>query len=513
MSDLVDEATVRKFCALLHERAAAALTGVEDPTAVIQLCRMLPDEARMLSQGFHVGDAAHMAEAAIDYASAGFNVYVEGRTVRPGDHRRGTAAETRGVFALVVERDGDTGKAGRPLPGEPSAVVETSPGNSHEWLFLKHALTGAEGKRVGDALRAATGADSGTGVVTQPFRLPGTPNHPNAKKRARGRVTVPTRIERITDKVWAHTELLAKFPPAPSAPPAQPPAARPGKRKKTSTRVATKVARKATPKMDRSAQFQSAVAAAVSSGMTPDELEAQLREHPEGCASKYLEGTDRLRAEIDRSWAKVEAHAKPAPSAPPVMPDPDADGVALLDQVHAFLGRFVAYPSEETHIAHALWVVHTHLMDCWETTPRIAFLSPEPESGKTRALEISALLVDAARDGHQRLARLHLPQGRRRRPDDPVRRGRHRVRPKDREQHQRGGGARPAERRPPARRRGGPLHRPRPDRRDRGAAGLQRGGARRHRQSARHHPVAVDPGADAAPVAQRARAAVPAASA
>ena len=390
MSDLIDEATIRTFCTLLHERAAAALTGVDDPAAVIQLCRMLPDEARMLSQGFHVGDAVHMAEAAIDYASAGFNVYVDGRTVRPGDRRRGTAAETRGVFALVVERDGDTGKAGRPLPGEPSAVVETSPGNSHEWLFLKHALTAAEGKRVGDALRVATGADSGTGVITQPFRLPGTPNHPSAKKRARGRVLVPTRIERVTDKVWTHTELLAKFPPAP---PAQPAAAKPGKRKKASTRVVTKVARKATPKMDRSAQFQSVVAAAVSSGMTPDELEAQLREHPEGCASKYLEGTDRLRAEIDRSWAKAEAHAKPAPTPPPVTPDPDADGAALLGEVHAFLGRFIAYPSVDTHIAHALWVVHTHLMDCWETTPRIAFLSPEPESGKTRALEISALLV------------------------------------------------------------------------------------------------------------------------
>src|SRR5262249_388910 len=29
----------------------------------------------------------------------------------------------------------------------------------------------------------------------------------------------------------------------------------------------------------------------------------------------------------------------------------------------------------------------------WETTPRLAFLSPEPGSGKTRALEISELLV------------------------------------------------------------------------------------------------------------------------
>ena len=32
-------------------------------------------------------------------------------------------------------------------------------------------------------------------------------------------------------------------------------------------------------------------------------------------------------------------------------------------------------------------------MDCWESTPRIAFLSPEPQSGKTRALEVTEPLV------------------------------------------------------------------------------------------------------------------------
>ena len=37
--------------------------------------------------------------------------------------------------------------------------------------------------------------------------------------------------------------------------------------------------------------------------------------------------------------------------------------------------------------------MHAHLMDAWELTPRIAFLSPEPGSGKTRALEVSELLV------------------------------------------------------------------------------------------------------------------------
>ena len=66
---------------------------------------------------------------------------------------------------------------------------------------------------------------------------------------------------------------------------------------------------------------------------------------------------------------------------------------ALLDDVHAFLGRFVAYPSPHAHVAHTLWIAHAHLMDAWESTPRIAFLSPEPGSGKTRALEATELLV------------------------------------------------------------------------------------------------------------------------
>ena len=68
-------------------------------------------------------------------------------------------------------------------------------------------------------------------------------------------------------------------------------------------------------------------------------------------------------------------------------------GAALLDEIHRFLGAFVAYPSGHAHVAHVLWIAHAHLMDAWESTPRLAFLSPEPGSGKTRALEITELLV------------------------------------------------------------------------------------------------------------------------
>jgi hypothetical protein len=68
-------------------------------------------------------------------------------------------------------------------------------------------------------------------------------------------------------------------------------------------------------------------------------------------------------------------------------------GDSVLKRVYEFLGRFVSYPSEHAHVAHTLWCAHAHMMESWESTPRLAFLSAEPASGKTRALEITELLV------------------------------------------------------------------------------------------------------------------------
>jgi hypothetical protein len=68
-------------------------------------------------------------------------------------------------------------------------------------------------------------------------------------------------------------------------------------------------------------------------------------------------------------------------------------GERAINGVYDFLGRFVSYPSVHAHVAHALWIAHCHLMDIWDSTPRLAFLSAEPASGKTRALEITELLV------------------------------------------------------------------------------------------------------------------------
>ncbi|MFJ3529270.1 MULTISPECIES: DUF3631 domain-containing protein [unclassified Streptomyces] len=69
------------------------------------------------------------------------------------------------------------------------------------------------------------------------------------------------------------------------------------------------------------------------------------------------------------------------------------DGAALLDDVEAFHRRFNVFPQEAAYVAVTLWDAHAHLLDCFDSTPRLAFLSPEPGSGKSRALEIVETLV------------------------------------------------------------------------------------------------------------------------
>src|SRR5262249_38357802 len=63
-----------------------------------------------------------------------------------------------------------------------------------------------------------------------------------------------------------------------------------------------KIAAKVNSKTDRSAAFQSAVNIAARAGKTKDEVETEMRAHPDGPQQKYLEGKDRLRPEINRSW-------------------------------------------------------------------------------------------------------------------------------------------------------------------------------------------------------------------
>jgi hypothetical protein len=146
--DLINADEARKFIELVHERAAAAVSHLRRP-GVLHLCTMAPDAKRMATAAFAIGDIAGMFDAALIAARAGHNCFIETRTTRPGrPTERGKIEATIGVFALVVDRDSDRGRAGRGLNGG-ACIVETSPNNSHEWIFLRRALDPDDAKRIG----------------------------------------------------------------------------------------------------------------------------------------------------------------------------------------------------------------------------------------------------------------------------------------------------------------------------------------------------------------------------
>jgi hypothetical protein len=120
---------------------------------------------------------------------------------------------------------------------------------------------------------------------------------------------------------------------------------------------------------------------------TPDFLKQMLQEI-ESVSAKREPSPQAKMQKQKPAPAKGKANGKPKPEAI------DRDqGAAILDDVRSFLTRFIVYPSAHALDAHVLWIAHAHLMGAWESTPRIAFLSPEPASGKTRSMEVSELLV------------------------------------------------------------------------------------------------------------------------
>ena len=315
--DLIDPITIRKFLQWINDGVAAAFCHESRP-GVLQLVSINPEGRGMSFSPFKIGDVDSQLTAALTDARAGRNVYIETRTVRPGRPKerrpgRGKADATIGLFAFVIDSDADKGQAGRVdhIDGDASAIVETSPGNRHIWLFLRRALSAADAKPLGDRIRKATGADHNTGTVTQPYRIPGTPNYPDAKKRARGRTVVATKLIAVSDRLWDPTEIQAAFSTGGEEVAKTPPTTRATGALNRGAPIAkaiakAKIAAKVNSKTDRSAVFQSGVNAAVRAGMTPDQVEAEMREHPDGPQQKYLEGGDRLRQEIDRSLEKVE---------------------------------------------------------------------------------------------------------------------------------------------------------------------------------------------------------------
>lgn len=342
-----DRSVVRAFVARIHALADAATAGLHEP-GLMQLVVIHPaggDGGTLIFQ-FKIGEVDFMTDEAVRQSNTGYNVYIETRTSRrraPRDRRRGTIADTVAVFALVIDDDADKGRGGRTTE-RPSLVIESSPGNTHRWFVLASAIPAERAARIGQGIKGRTNGDSDTGVVSQPFRVAGTPNFPGKAKAARGRVATQTGILDLDGPIWTADELEAAFPPPKPRAKAQPNASAEGETGPTGrTSFTAELIAAETGAPDRSERFFASVAAAFADGLSPDDLEAILRRHPEGCAGKYLEPYDRLHDEIDRAWKKVAAKAEDMRRAAekPTYADASSPIDQARDQVAAAVLRFI----------------------------------------------------------------------------------------------------------------------------------------------------------------------------
>ncbi|MGF2945833.1 DUF3631 domain-containing protein [Mycobacterium sp. Lab-001] len=70
----------------------------------------------------------------------------------------------------------------------------------------------------------------------------------------------------------------------------------------------------------------------------------------------------------------------------------DPDDAELLDDIESFAGPFLALPTPDHLTVLCLWAAHTWCVGAFYVTPRLVLDSPEPGTGKTRVLEVLALL-------------------------------------------------------------------------------------------------------------------------
>jgi hypothetical protein len=208
MTVAVNEGEARAFLETVSAHVVRLAQGVARP-GYLQLSRLNCRDDKLVPTRFRLDDVEGMVRATISDAEAGFNVFIEPRTVREDlrGNTRGKLEDTVFVFACVVDADGDKGKSGVVIV-EPSVAVETSPGNAQRWHFYDRLIGARQGGAIGDTVRAATGTDGDTGVVTQPYRVPGTINYPTKRKQARGRTTAePVRLIAF-GALWSPDALL-----------------------------------------------------------------------------------------------------------------------------------------------------------------------------------------------------------------------------------------------------------------------------------------------------------------
>jgi hypothetical protein len=140
------------------------------------------------------------------------------------------------------------------------------------------------------------------------------------------------------------------------------------------------------------------------------ELSAYVARRPSGaivagcqhysCTWSWRDLRERLDpkpAKPARRKGKRETAAPPAPAKDEPLPEVTREaGAEILDEIEQRYRAYVAWASDHQAVAVTLWTAHTHAAGASDTTPYLAIESAEPESGKTRTLEVAEHLAARA---------------------------------------------------------------------------------------------------------------------
>jgi hypothetical protein len=340
MSATVNRAEIERFVNLI----CAHVVKIGAP-GLMQLDIIDPRTGKRYTRLFSPTDPEEIVAEAMRQANACMNVYMAGRTVKPGAGRneRCKKEATEIVFSLVVDSDGYKNGKATALAIEPSLTVQTSSRSRHHWILLNPPVPLGRAELLGEALRASCG-DTCTGVITQGYRVAGTPNYPNKKKLAADpdRVVEPTLLIRSDGKIWNPDDL----PHANSKNRSSGTGGNGGDRaididdpRLDGFRDLIVVGSgpgmifTAAGAPDRSETFATVVVRSLWEyfGASADQVYDLLASYPAGIANKYYVRGD-LRERVDdehaktvanwRAYAQAKAQAKSARSAPPPPPPP-----------------------------------------------------------------------------------------------------------------------------------------------------------------------------------------------
>ena len=357
MNALPDSREIREFVETYIAQARAATKEIKRP-GVLQMILVHPNDDEVTSIYRYMLDddrlAQRMSDDAIKASKAGHNVYVEGRTVRQSlkAKQRGGYDDTVAVFSLIVDSDADKQMGWEPnASASPSMSVETSPGNFQYWYFFRDAVAADIGQQLGERIRKAVNCDHDTGNVVQPYRVAGTANYPNKKKRERGRITVQTQLKGFNPQaLWTPEDIERAFQLP--EPPNNDGGTGGGNVDEASIPADTmRVIREglgtSASKRDRSQTFWNVMIALKQLSFTVDSVVNLLEHYPNGIANKY-EG--RLRQEVERVYSKLREtdHNK-------ILAELNPDNAVVLDHGRTMVLRFEDVPHEaggERYVYH-----------------------------------------------------------------------------------------------------------------------------------------------------------------